>query len=202
MAKPGWDATGLVLTFSFEARHRGLEKCCILVFTNRRSVYIIGLQIHGRLVKAMIPFIAMFVSLLLFRALGFAGWEYTNDWVISLRFAVAVMFLITASAHWGKRRADLIAMVPPGIPNAAFVVSVTGVLEIAGAILILIPATTAFASSGLALMLLAMFPANVYAAKHRLPLDGKPATPIGPRTLMQIVFLAAVIMAGWLPPQG
>lgn len=150
----------------------------------------------------MIPFIAMFVSLLLFRALGFAGWEYTNDWVNSLRLAVAVMFLITASAHWGKRRADLIAMVPPGIPNAALVVTVTGVLEIAGAILILIPATTAFASSGLALMLLAMFPANVFAAKHRLPLYGKPATPIGPRTLMQIVFLAAVIMAGWLPPQG
>ena len=134
------------------------------------------LQIHERLVKVMIPIIAMFVSLLLFRVLGYAGWEYTNDWIISLRLAVAVMFLITASAHWGKRRADLIAMVPPGIPNAAFIVSVTGLLEIAGAILILIPGTTALASAGLALMLLAMFPANVHAAKHRLPLNGKPAT--------------------------
>ncbi|GIO97086.1 hypothetical protein J14TS5_21720 [Paenibacillus lautus] len=150
----------------------------------------------------MIPFVAMMVSLLLFRTLGFAGWEYVNDWVISLRFAVAVMFLLSASAHWGKRRPDLIAMIPPGIPKAAFLVTITGVLEIAGAILILIPATTALASTGLALMLAAMFPANVYAANRHLSLGGKPVTPIGLRTVLQIVFLAAVLMAGWLPSQG
>lgn len=150
----------------------------------------------------MIPFIALLVSLLLFRTLGFAGWEYMNDWVISLRFAVAVLFLLTASAHWGKRRPDLIAMIPPGIPKAALMVTITGVLELAGAMLILIPATTALASAGLALMLIAMFPANVYAANHHLSLGGKPVTPIVPRTFLQIVFLAAVLMAGWLPPQG
>lgn len=172
------------------------------IFTNRWSVYIIKLRIYGGLVKVMIPFIAMLVSLLLFRTLGFAGWEYMNDWVISLRFAVAVLFLLTASAHWGKRRPDLIAMIPPGIPKAALMVTITGVLELAGAMLILIPATTAIASAGLALMLIAMFPANVYAANHHLSLGGKPVTPIVPRTLLQIVFLAAVLMAGWLPPQG
>lgn len=172
------------------------------IFTNRWSVYIIKLQIYGGLVKVMIPFIAMLVSLLLFRTLGFAGWEYMNDWVISLRFAVAVLFLLTASAHWGKRRPDLIAMIPPGIPKAALMVTITGLLELAGAMLILIPATTAWASAGLALMLIAMFPANVYAANHHLSLGGKPVTPIVPRTFLQIVFLAAVLMAGWLPPQG
>ena len=172
------------------------------IFTNRWSVYIIKLQIYGGLVKVMIPFIAMLVSLLLFRTLGFAGWEYMNDWVISLRFAVAVLFLLTASAHWGKRRPDLIAMIPPGIPKVALMVTITGVLELAGAMLILIPVTATLASAGLALMLIAMFPANVYATNHHLSLGGKPVTPIVPRTLLQIVFLAAVLMAGWLPPQG
>lgn len=81
-------------------------------------------------------------------------------------------------------------------------VTFTGLLEIAGAILILIPATTALASTGLALMLIAMFPANVYAANRHLSLGGKPVTSIGLRTVLQIVFLAAVLMAGWLPPQG
>ena len=38
-------------------------------------------------------------------------------------------------------------------------------------------------------MLIAMFPANVYA-NHHLSLGGKPVTPIVPRTLLQIVFLA------------
>ncbi|EFU41054.1 hypothetical protein PVOR_15524 [Paenibacillus vortex V453] len=150
----------------------------------------------------MVPLAAMLVSLILFRTLGWAGWDYMNDWVTSLRFAVAIMFLVAASAHWGRLRGDLIAMMPPRIPNAQILISLTGILEIAGAILLLIPATAMAASTGLALMLLAMFPANIYAAQKKLTLGGKPVTPIGARTIMQMLFLAAVLGAGWLPPQG
>ncbi|OMF80233.1 DoxX family protein [Paenibacillus glucanolyticus] len=150
----------------------------------------------------MAPLAAMLVSLILFRTLGWAGWDYMNDWVISLRFAVAIMFLVAASAHWGRLRGDLIAMMPPRIPNAQILISLTGILEIAGAILLLIPATAMAASTGLALMLLAMFPANIYAAHKKLTLGGKPVTPIGARVIMQMLFLAAVLAAGWLPPQG
>jgi uncharacterized membrane protein len=42
-------------------------------------------------------------------------------------------------------------------------------------------------------MLLGMFPANVYAAVEGLPLGGSPATPLLPRTLMQLLFLAATL---------
>ncbi|GAA0831282.1 putative membrane protein [Paenibacillus sp. LBL] len=150
----------------------------------------------------MAPLAAMLVSLILFRTLGWAGWDYMNDWVISLRFAVAIMFLVAASAHWGRLRGDLIAMMPPRIPIAQILISLTGILEIAGAILLLIPATAMAASTGLALMLLAMFPANIYAAHKKLTLGGKPVTPIGARVIMQMLFLAAVLAAGWLPPQG
>ncbi|ANA82372.1 hypothetical protein C7121_23575 [Paenibacillus glucanolyticus] len=150
----------------------------------------------------MAPLAAMLVSLILFRTLGWAGWDYMNDWVISLRFAVAIMFLVAASAHWCRLRGDLIAMMPPRIPNAQILISLTGILEIAGAILLLIPATAMAASTGLALMLLAMFPANIYAAHKKLTLGGKPVTPIGARVIMQMLFLAAVLAAGWLPPQG
>lgn len=150
----------------------------------------------------MAPLAAMLFSLILFRTLGWAGWDYMNDWVISLRFAVAIMFLVAASAHWGRLRGDLIAMMPPRIPNAQILISLTGILEIAGAIMLLIPATAMVASTGLALMLLAMFPANIYAAQKKLTLGGKPVTPIGARTIMQMLFLAAVLAAGWLPPQG
>ncbi|MGY5343201.1 DoxX family protein [Paenibacillus glucanolyticus] len=150
----------------------------------------------------MAPLAAMLFSLILFRTLGWAGWDYMNDWVISLRFAVAIMFLVAASAHWGRLRGDLIAMMPPRIPNAQILISLTGILEIAGAIMLLIPATAMAASTGLALMLLAMFPANIYAAQKKLTLGGKPVTPIGARTIMQMLFLAAALAAGWLPPQG
>ncbi|WP_437760195.1 AraC family transcriptional regulator [Sorangium sp. So ce1389] len=49
------------------------------------------------------------------------------------------------------------------------------------------------AAMGLALLLVAMFPANVHAARAGLTLGGSPVTPLLPRTLMQIVFIAATV---------
>ena len=55
-------------------------------------------------------------------------------WWTALRIALAVMFLLTASAHWGKRRADLIRMVPAAFSRPDLLVTITGVCEIAGAV--------------------------------------------------------------------
>jgi uncharacterized membrane protein len=63
---------------------------------------------------------------------------------------------------------------------------------------LLIPATAPWAAAGLALMMVAMFPANVSAARRGLTLGGKPVTPIGLRTVEQIAFigLAVAILFG------
>jgi len=42
-------------------------------------------------------------------------------------------------------------------------------------------------------LLVAMFPANVYAALAGLTLGGAPAMALLPRTLLQVVFLAATL---------
>jgi uncharacterized membrane protein len=87
-------------------------------------------------------------------------------------------------------------MVPPVFGNPGFWVTLTGVAELAGAAGILFPATRRWAAACLALLLLAMFPANVYAAVNHLTFGGKAATPLVPRVLEQLVFLAAVLWAG------
>ena len=146
----------------------------------------------------MVPLIALIVSFAAFRTAGYLGAEWFDGWAESLRPAVAVMFLLTASAHWGAKRKDLTAMVPPTFRNPGFIVTLTGWLEIAGAIGILVPGwISTAAAAGLTLMLLAMFPANVYAARKRLTLSGRPVIPIVPRTVLQILFLAATVGAGW-----
>jgi uncharacterized membrane protein len=90
-------------------------------------------------------------------------------------------------------RDDLINMVPPMLPEPGLLVTITGVLELAGAAGLLWHRTAPWAAGGLAGMLLAMFPANVYAAVEGLSLGGSPATPLLPRTLMQLLFLAAAL---------
>ncbi|MGN7941150.1 DoxX family protein [Metabacillus sp. 22489] len=144
----------------------------------------------------MAPFILLIVSFLIFRLSGFLGLSYFADWETSLRFAVALMFIFTATAHWGKRRPDLIKMVPPSLSNPDFIVTITGIFEIVGAIGLLIPITSAIASFGLALLLIVMFPANIRAARKGITIGGRPSTSLLPRTILQILFLIAVILAG------
>src|SRR5215475_4961872 len=107
------------------------------------------------------------------------------------------MFLLTASAHWGKLRIDLIRMVPPVFPRPDLLVTLTGIAELAGAIGILWTPVTRAASVGLTALLVAMFPANIYAAQHQLTIGGRKVPGLAMRTLLQIIFIAAIVAAGW-----
>jgi uncharacterized membrane protein len=78
----------------------------------------------------MIPFIVLVIATLLLRVIGVAGVTLLNSWTWCLRGGLALMFLLTASAHWGKQRGDLVRMVPRLFPRPEVIVSVTGVLEI------------------------------------------------------------------------
>jgi uncharacterized membrane protein len=114
-------------------------------------------------------------------------------WWTSLRLALAGMFLLTASAHWGKRRPDLTRMVPTSFPRPDLLVTATGVLEVLGAIGLMLPKFASYAGLGLTFMLVAVFPANIRAARNGLTIAGRPVPKLLARTLLQIVFLAATI---------
>jgi uncharacterized membrane protein len=145
----------------------------------------------------MIPFFVLAGVFLICRILGWTGLEFLAAWPYCLRVAVAAMFLLTASAHWSKRRPDLVRMVPPAFPRPEMLVTLTGLAEIAGAIGMLWTPFTKAVSLGLAILLVALFPANVYAARHQLTIDGRQVPGLFVRTVLQVVFLAAVIAAGW-----
>jgi len=146
----------------------------------------------------MAPLIVLAASFGLLRLAGLAGIGALDETSLPLRIAVALMFLLTASAHWGPMRADLVRMVPAWFPRPELAVTLTGVLEVAGAVGMLVPATAPYAAVGLAILLLAMFPANVHAARAKLSIGGRPVTPLLPRSAMQGVFLAAVVGGGWI----
>lgn len=141
----------------------------------------------------MAPLIALVAGTAAARLAGLLGVDSLDGSHPAVRVGLALMFLLTASAHFLSRRADLIAMVPPRLPRADLLVTLTGVLELLGALGLLLPATARPAAAGLALLMLAMFPANVSAARRGLTLAGRPVTPVGVRTALQIVFVAAAL---------
>lgn len=114
-----------------------------------------------------------------------------SGWHTPLRVGLAAMFLLTAGAHFIGLRDELVSMVPPALPEPGLLVTITGVLEAVGAIGLLVRRTAPAAAVGLTAMLLAMFPANVH---HALSVDELAFhEQLVPRTLMQLVFVAATI---------
>lgn len=142
----------------------------------------------------MAPLIVLVTLFALFCGLGYAHIPFAFGWWVSLRLALAGMFLLTASAHWGKRRSDLVRMVPPQFPRPELLVTITGIIEIAGAAGLLWRTTAHFAALGLFFFLLAIFPANVHAAHNKLSIGGRRVLALVPRALIQATFLAATIM--------
>jgi len=110
------------------------------------------------------------------------------------------MFCFTATAHFNSIRADLIRMVPPSVPNPELMVTFTGICEVLGAIGLLIPSTRRAAGIALILLLVAVLPANIHAARSGVTLRGAAATPLIPRVALQILFIAllwwAAVRAG------
>jgi uncharacterized membrane protein len=144
----------------------------------------------------MAPLICLVVAFLLFRILGLE-WRYFADWQLSLRAALGAMFLLTASAHWGKRRADLVRMVPESMGNAGVWVTLTGIAEIAIAAGLQIRGLAPWIAAIAVAMLCGMFPANLKAAREHLTILQRPAMSAGPRLLIQLVFIAALIGSVW-----
>lgn len=145
----------------------------------------------------MVVLLVLVASFALLRSAGALGISMLDGWQPSLRAALAVMFFVTASAHWGKARANLIRMVPPVFPRPDALVTLTGVLEILGAIGLVLPATARASSICLAVLLVLMFPANMHAARRGLTIRGRKATSLALRAALQIVFIAALIASAW-----
>ncbi|WP_331737959.1 DoxX family protein [Streptomyces sp. NBC_01276] len=143
----------------------------------------------------MAPVIVLAVGWTLARLAGLLGLSVLDGWQPALCVALALMFTLTGVAHFTGRRAEMIAMVPPALPRADLLVTATGLLELAGAGGLLLPATRPLAAIALTVMLLAMFPANVYAARSALTLNGKPVMPLIPRTLLQVAFVTVCVLA-------
>jgi len=113
------------------------------------------------------------------------------------RAAAAAMFVFTGVSHFPLAE-SMAAMVPPAVPAPLLVVYATGVLEILGGIGLLVPRTRRAAAWCLALFLVAVFPANVYAALNRVGLGGHADGPgyLWLRAPLQVFFLAWVVGFG------
>ncbi len=91
---------------------------------------------------------------------GALGVSIFDSWLASTRFALAVTFLFTSSAHFNKSRHDLARMMPGIFPNPVGFVYFTGICEVLGAVGIVVPRVRSLAGLCLIIFLLAILPAT------------------------------------------
>jgi uncharacterized membrane protein len=119
------------------------------------------------------------------------GFEIAQ-WVI--RVALAVPIAAMGINHFRRGPARVMSkMIPPRITGgderrALFLVRLTGLCEIAGGIGLLIPYVQYAAAAALIVFLVAVFPANAYAAEHPDRFR-KLAFPYWPRFAGQLVVI-------------
>jgi uncharacterized membrane protein len=114
-----------------------------------------------------------------------------HDFADSVRLGLAAMFILTGIAHFNRMKDDLVRMIPDWIPNPRLVVFATGVMELTGAGLLLVRSLAPCVALGFIAFLLAIFPANIKAARTGATLGGRKVMGIVPRGLIQLVFIAA-----------
>ncbi len=139
----------------------------------------------------MISLVVLLVVTLTGRALGFV-WDGLDSWFEATRFGLVAMFGFTGLSHFSKLREAFIQMVPPIFPAPGSLVTLTGMLELLGAVGLLTPLRT-YATLGLALLLVMLLPANVYAARQGVTLGNRPPTPLLLRVPMQMLYFALLL---------
>lgn len=88
-------------------------------------------------------------------------------------WALAAMFFFTGADHFANP-ARYLPMMPPALPAPLALIYVSGVFELAGAAGLLVRRWRRWAALGLAALLVAVFPANIYVAVAGISVEGLP----------------------------
>lgn len=111
--------------------------------------------------------------------------------ILYLRWLATIFFTVSGSAHFVIPE-FFRAMMPPFIPFQDFFIILTGIAEIAGAIGIQIPKYRKLAGQLMIVLLVAIFPANIYVAIAQPVLPNLDYSPQSMwwRLLLQPLFIA------------
>jgi uncharacterized membrane protein len=139
------------------------------------------------------------VTIGLFHCLAPNGYASFGIAQASLRVLVALPLIVSGIYLHFFKLGVTASIIPPAFPARPFWVLLTGVLEIAGAIGMLLPRMRRFAALWTSLLMVAVFPANIYGAGKTVDGMHFPSVPI--RLGMQIFYILLLLLAGYGMPR-
>jgi len=146
-----------------------------------------------------IPLLVLLLSIRAFFMLGQRGYKQFGISQVLLRVVVALPLVASGIFLHFLKTSVSASIVPPIFPARPFLVVLTGILEIAGAIGLFIPPLRRHTALWISILMVAVFPANIYAAGQLVDGLQFPSVPV--RLTMQIVYIALVLVAGYGLPK-
>lgn len=159
----------------------------------------IGLA-HRTNMEYAFPILLLILTIAAFFGLGHGHYASFGTPQQLLRVLVALPLLVSGILLHFYRTDASASVIPPSFPARHFLVLVTGVFEIAGAVGLFVPSLRRSAALWISIMMVAVFPANVYAAGRVVGGLHMPSVPL--RTAMQIVYIVMVLLAGYGIPSS
>jgi uncharacterized membrane protein len=116
-----------------------------------------------------------------------------------LRYVMGGLYVIAGAMHF-VLPSVYAQVIPPVLPRPLALVYLSGVAEIVLGAGVVIPRTRQVAAWGLILLLIAVFPANIYMATSDVVITGGPAwvdTPSDAATWARLPFQAVFVLWAW-----
>jgi uncharacterized membrane protein len=133
------------------------------------------------------------IVILILTVVGFFWWSRRGlssfGWLQWLMRVLVALPLVGSGLTHFTRTALFASIIPPFLPYHHALVLISGGMELAGAVGILLPIFTRAAATCLSILMIAIFPANVHM----------PSVPV--RTAMQVVYIILLLLAGWGLPR-
>jgi uncharacterized membrane protein len=154
----------------------------------------------GRLdLQYAISLLLMALIIFGFFALGKQGFADFGFAQVALRVIVAIPLVISGVLLHFLRMSSTADIIPPIFPARDFLVVLTGVLEIAGAVGLFVPRWRRPAAFWTSAMMVAIFPANIYRAGQMVQGVRFPTVPV--RLAAQIIYILLLLLAGYGMPK-
>jgi uncharacterized membrane protein len=151
---------------------------------------VVGVLYFLPLATLVLLFLAFFV-LARGRFVPFGRWQKI------LRVVLVVPLFASGLGHFFLTK-TFASIIPPIFPHREFLVILSGIFELAGAVGLLLGRSTRIASICLGLLMIAVFPANIYAANRTVGGLHMPGVPV--RTTLQAFYIILLLASGWGMP--
>jgi uncharacterized membrane protein len=146
--------------------------------------------------KDAVPITLFILTILIFLSAG----RYASFGIPQLlvRIGVAIPLVVSGIVLHFFRMTTTAEIIPPAFPARTFVTLLTGVLEIAGAMGLFVPRFRRPAALWTAILMVTVFPANVYVAGKVVQGIRMPGLYV--RTAMQMAYIVLILLAGYGMP--